>query len=340
MPTGYRIIHHQEAQDAFGEVEAFALDILVGLSDKRKEIPSKYMYDAEGSRLFSLIMDLPEYYLTNCEREILETHKDEIGRLIAGRPFNLVEMGAGDGRKTAILLEHFLDRGFQFQYVPIDISESAMQNLTGSLNGRFTKVEINGLVSEYFSGLKWLNNRSRRRNFVLFLGSSVGNFTHAQNTVFLRNLWNALNHDDIVLIGFDLKKDVDLLLAAYNDSQGITRDFNLNLLHRINSELGGQFDVAKFRYLSTYDVFSGTMESYLISLEEQQVFVEKVGRSFDFERWEPIHTEFSYKYLESEIEDLAATTGFAVEKQLYDSHHYFVDSIWRVRKPDIAHAPA
>lgn len=333
MPATYRVIHHQEAQHVFGAIETFALDVLVGLSEERKEIPSRHMYDAEGSRLFARIMDLPEYYLTRCEKEILETHRETIAALVGSEPFNLVELGAGDGRKTAILLEHLLEKKLEFQYVPIDISEAAMKDLTNSLAQRFDSLKVNGLVSEYESGLMWLNKRDRRRNIVLFLGSSIGNFTHAQNTVFLRNLWNTLNHDDLVLIGFDLKKEIKLLLAAYNDAQGVTRDFNLNLLHRINRELGGEFDVEKFRHLGTYDVFSGTMQSYLISLEEQQVYIEKIGRAFSFRPWEPIHTEFSYKFLDADIESLASDTGFAVERHLYDSRHWFVDSIWRVHKP-------
>ena len=130
-----------------------------------------------------------------------------------------------------------------------------MQVLTDSLSERLARLRTTGLVSEYFSGLKWLTSRYQRRNFIMFLGSSVGNFTHAQNTVFLRNLWSVLNHDDIVLIGFDLKKDINLLLAAYNDPQRITSEFNLNLLRRINRDLGGQFDPSRFRHLGTYDHF-------------------------------------------------------------------------------------
>jgi uncharacterized SAM-dependent methyltransferase len=192
---------------------------------------------------------------------------------------------------------------------------------------------VNGLVTDYFNGLKWLNNRHRRKNLVLFLGSSIGNFTHAEACVFMRNVWNCLNHDDVVLIGFDLKKDIELLLRAYNDSQGITREFNLNVLHRINRELGGTFDVSKFRHFGTYDVFSGGMESYLVSLERQSVFIEKISRAFSFEPWEPIHTEYSYKYLVPDIEQLAGETGFEIYEHLFDRRRYFTDSIWRVLKP-------
>jgi uncharacterized SAM-dependent methyltransferase len=220
-----------------------------------------------------------------------------------------------------------------FQYVPIDISEGAMKGLVESLENQIPEIEVNGLVTDYFNGLKWLNKRSKRKNLVLFMGSSVGNFTHAENTLLLRNIWNCLNHDDVILIGFDLKKDIDMLIRAYNDSQGVTRDFNLNLLERINRELGGNFDVTKFRHFGTYDVFSGAMESYLVSLEKQSVFIEKIGRWFSFDAWEPIHTEYSYKYLIHDIEQLASETGFEIYEHLFDSRHYFTDSIWRVYKP-------
>jgi L-histidine Nalpha-methyltransferase len=180
--------------------------------------------------------------------------------------------------------------------------------------------------------LKWLNHRHRRRNLVLFLGSSIGNFNHTRACFFLRSLWNALNHDDVVLIGFDMKKDIDLLLRAYNDSEGVTREFNLNLLCRINGELGGNFDLSKFRHFGTYNVSSGAMESYLVSQERQMVFIEAIGRSFLFEPWEPLHTEYSYKYLASDIDRLAEETGFEVKQHIYDSRNYFADSVWRVQK--------
>ena len=129
-----------------------------------------------------------------------------------------------------------------------------------------------------------------------------------------------------------MKKDIDLLLRAYNDSEGVTREFNLNLLRRINGELGGNFDVSKFRHFGTYNVSSGAMESYLVSQERQMVFIEAIGRSFQFEPWEPLHTEYSYKYLVSDIDRLAEETGFEVERHIYDSRNYFADSVWRVQK--------
>ena len=334
MPPTYKILNETDYADSFNETDAFALDVLVGLSSPRKKIPSKYFYDARGSELFRRITELPEYYPTNCELEILTQNGDTIARYVDyDQPFNLVELGAGFSKKTTSLLKHFTGLKLDFQYVPIDISEAAMRSLIDSLNGHFLTLEVSGLVTDYFNGLKWLNNRFKRKNLVLFMGSSIGNFTHAENCVLLRNLWNCLNHDDVLLIGFDLKKDIDMLLHAYNDPRGVTRDFNLNLLHRINRELGGSFDVGKWRHFGTYDVFSGGMESYLVSLEKQSVFIEKIGRWFEFEAWEPIHTEYSYKYLVSEIEQLAAETGFEIYEHLFDSRHYFADSMWRVYKP-------
>ena len=207
-----------------------------------------------------------------------------------------------------------------------------MSSYITSLNKKFPGLKAEGLVAEYFDGLRWLNKRKSRRNLVLFLGSNIGNFDKAHSHAFLHSLWNFLNNDDIVVIGFDLKKDITLMIRAYNDSKGVTAEFNKNLLRRINRELGGNFDLEKFRFYAGYDVFSGAIESYLVSLEKQEVFIEEIGQSFSFDPWEPIHTEYSYKYLVSDIQELAARTGYSIKKQLYDSKKYFVDSVWGVNK--------
>lgn len=337
MSAEYKIINATDYSDSFGERDAFALDVLVGLSETRKSLPSKYLYDVRGSELFREITRQPEYYPTNCEIEILETRADDLAEFAGDRAFNLVELGAGFGRKTKILLTRFAELKLDCRYVPIDISESAMDDLVGGLTDHLPQIDAYGLVTDYFNGLKWLNNRDDRLNFVLFLGSSIGNFSHNESRVFLRNKWNCLNHGDIALIGFDLKKDIEMLLHAYNDSKGVTAAFNLNLLTRINDELGGHFDLSKFRHFGTYDVFSGGMESYLVSLERQTVYIEMIGRSFTFAPWEPIHTEYSYKYLIPEIEHLALETGFSVAAHYFDSRRYFADSVWHVEKPRPAH---
>jgi uncharacterized SAM-dependent methyltransferase len=200
------------------------------------------------------------------------------------------------------------------------------------MRGRFSKLDVNGIVGEYFDSLSWLSRDQKRRNLVLFLGSNIGNFSRVQTRVFLRQLWEALNPDDLVLIGFDLKKDIDLLLDAYNDAQGVTAAFNTNLLARINRELGGEFDLPRFRHYATYDVHSGAVESYIVSMVKQTVAVRAVRTSFEFNAWEPIHTEYSYKYLQSDIESLAQATGFEIVGQYHDSKRWFTDSLWRVVK--------
>ena len=332
MPPAYQILSHPDRAGALQGRDAFALDVLVGLSAPRKFIPSKYFYDARGSELFRQITGLSEYYPTRCELEILERNKQTIALELGHAPFNLIELGAGCGAKNLLLLDHLSRLGLDFRYVPIDISESAMQSLTATLDGSLPPERVVGLVADYWDGIQWLSGRYRHRNVVLFLGSSIGNFTPAEAALFMTNLWSCLNHDDLLLIGFDLKKDIDLLLRAYNDSQGVTREFNLNLLARINRELGGHFELGKFGHFGTYDAATGAMESYLLSLVQQSVLIEEYGRSFAFEPWEPVHTEHSYKFLLGDIERLARTTGFQVVAHLADDRRFFADSLWRVDK--------
>ncbi len=336
MGISYKVLKPKDLENAIDENQAFALDVLIGLSERPKRLPSRYFYDDRGSELFQQIMSMPEYYLTKSEFEILRTKTEEFANLLTGKSFNLVELGAGDGAKTKILIEHFLKKSNEFQYIPIDISEGAMKILMKTLKTEFASLNARGIVAEYFEGLKWLSNFTQQPNMVLFLGSNLGNFHSAQARVFLRSLWNTLNDGDLVVIGFDLKKDINLMLKAYNDENGITAEFNLNLLRRINRELGGNFDLNKFRFYSSYNVFSGAIESYLVSQEAQTVFIEAVGQLFDFQAWEPIHTEYSYKYLHMDIEQLAKRTGYTIEKQLYDSKRYFVNSIWKVEKAEAA----
>ncbi len=309
-----------------------AVDVLVGLSEKPKRLPSRLFYDAQGSELFEAITDLDEYYLTRKEFEIFHNHGDELLAPVLNRPFNLVDLGAGDGRKTAVLLERLVAMGADVRYTPLDISESAMDNLVHKMNKRFPSLEIRGLVSEYFDGIRWLSTNSDRRNLVLFLGSNIGNFNKAQARGFLRRLWNALGQGDLALIGFDLKKDIDTLLAAYNDSKGVTRQFNLNLLQRLNDELGANFNLDNFRHYGTYNADAGAMESHLVSLTHQEVHIQALSATFTFEPWEPIHTEYSYKYLESDIDSLARFTGYDVLMRRFDSQRWFCDALWQVQK--------
>ncbi|MCA9546394.1 MAG: L-histidine N(alpha)-methyltransferase, partial [Myxococcales bacterium] len=270
---GYTVLDHADPVLADSPRRAFAEEVLVGLSERPKRLPSKYFYDDAGSRLFQDITELDAYYPTRCEREIFQAHHADLLDRFRRAPFNLIDLGAGDGRKTAVLLEYLIEKGADVRYVPIDISEEAMRIAVDAVGQRFPTLPISGLVADYFDGLRWLAHQTDRRNLVLFLGSNIGNFDKPRARAFLRRLWNALNPADRVLIGFDLKKDIEALLLAYNDPQGVTERFNLNLLERINRELGGTFNPDKFRFFSTYNVFSGAMESYLVSLVDQRVYI-------------------------------------------------------------------
>jgi uncharacterized SAM-dependent methyltransferase len=191
-------------------------------------------------------------------------------------------------------------------------------------------------VAEYFDALKWLNKNSKRRNFVLFLGSNLGNYTAEDALKFLRSLWYSLNDGDYLLIGLDLTKDADIMQRAYLDSKGVTARFNLNLLHRINKELGGHFSVEDFEFQCNYNFLTGAIESYLVSRKDQTVIIDDLECSFEFKEWEVIHTEYSHKYSRAQISEMARQSGFEIEIQLYDSKQYFVDSVWRVRKQERA----
>ena len=331
--SDYHVLDGSELSRVRSGRREFGLAVLEGLSESPKQLPSRYFYDDIGSQLFQEIMALEEYYLTGCELEILEQQRASILAPFVDRPLNVVDLGCGDGLKTMVLLEHLTEVGANFRYVPIDISEKAMQSVIESARKRLPELEIGGIVGEYTDGMQWLcTQQTGRANLVLFLGSNVGNFNRARARNFLRRLWNSLETDDYVLLGFDLKKDIDILLAAYNDRRGVTSRFNINLLERVNSELGADFDVSKFRHFGTYDVYQGAMTSYLVSLERQTVYIDSLEHEFAFEAWEPVHTEYSYKFLESDIGSLADDTGFAIEGQFYDSKRYFTDSLWRVRE--------
>ena len=316
------------------EAHELELEVLEALSRNPKQLPSRMFYDDRGSRLYQQITELEEYYPTACEFEILRKHRATIGRYAGKGPFNLIELGAGDGRKTTVLLQYFLEENCDFQYVPIDISEGAMQALTASMDRQFAAADlrIQGIIAEYFQALRWLIKQNNARNIVIFLGSSIGNFDMPGARRFLRHLWYALNPDDLVMIGFDLKKDPSILYRAYNDAKGVTRAFNLNLLARINREMHADFNLEHFTHEGHYDIDSGAMVSYLISTRAQVVNIRTLNKAFRFKAWEGIHTEFSYKYLPEEVENLAANTGFTVLEQMHDSREYFVDSLWQVEK--------
>jgi L-histidine N-alpha-methyltransferase len=312
--------------------EEFASDVLSGLSGYMKTLPCKYIYDERGSLLFKQIMELPEYYLTRSEIEIFQMHKEPLADIMGIENCNIVELGAGDGKKTRVLLEQLLSIAAQFHYFPVDISESSVKNLISELIKEFPSLEINGVISDYFEGLRRVSHQNQNRNIILFLGSSIGNFDPEGAEDFFSHVWNELKDGDLVLTGFDLRKDIDLILTAYNDVRGITEQFNLNLLRRINNELGGNFDLQKFRYYGTWDPFCGALKSFLISTCKQTVHIGELDCAFKFDAWEPIHTESSYKFSEDEISALAHGNGFDIVANFFDKKGYFVDALWQVKK--------
>lgn len=323
------------ATDSGGDPEhELALSVLEGFSKRPKGLPSRLFYDDRGSELFQKIMGLDEYYPTNCETEILQNHGGEIASYLEGKKFNLVELGCGDGAKTTILLKQLLQKAESFNFVPLDISKAAIESLMDNLEKEFGEIPFStlGLVSDYFAGLRWLNENAQATNLVMFLGSNIGNFNKATAMRFLRQLWYSLNEGDLVLIGFDLKKDLDILYDAYNDAHGVTEEFNLNVLDRINETLGADFDREAFQHQGLYSVQTGAMESYLISEKHQTVNIKELDKSFEFQPWEAIHMEYSYKYLREDIDNLSAGTGFEIIKNFTDSKGFFVDSLWRVKK--------
>lgn len=314
--------------------DPFAQAVLKGLSRQPKRLPSWLIFDDRGSEIFTEITQLEGYHPAQCEFEILRTHKQAITDLLSKESFKVVELGAGDGRKTMILLEHFIQSRLKFDYVPIDISEGAVKNLVTALESRFSgrEMSVNGLAADYFDGLAAIGGNADQRNIVLFLGSTIGNMELPEAEQFLRTLNETLNNGDYVMIGFDLMKHPKILYSAYNDPMGVFEKFNLHLLDVINDRLGADFTKRHYVQQGQYNPRTHAVESYIYSIREQVVSLDALGKEFCFDAWEPMQTEHSYKYTQREIETLAEHSGYAIVKQLYDANHYFVDSIWEVKK--------
>ena len=332
MSAEFKILERKDVNAELDERDQFAQDTLAGLLSTPKTFSSKYFYDAKGSELFTAITDLPEYYLTKCEYEILNNEKARIAKYMEGERYNLVELGAGDGKKTRILLQYLLENNIDFRYIPIDISPTYVENLVTSLEKEFPKMEIFGIVSDYFEGMKWIHRNSSHKIFALMLGSNVGNFSLPQIDAFFRSLWFSLDNGDYVFTGFDLVKDIDTLVNAYSDKQGVTAEFNYNLLRRMNKELGANFNVDQFRHYASYDFIDQKMESYLVSLVDQTVEIKALEKKFEFKAWEAVHMEFSRKFSIEKVAAIADRSGFEVCDYLYDDQKFFCDSIWKVKK--------
>jgi L-histidine Nalpha-methyltransferase len=312
-------------------INEFANDILEGLLSEPKFLQSKYFYDEQGSKLFQAIMHMPEYYLTDCELEIIEAHKQGIFETISNQAntFELIELGAGDGLKTKVLIKHLYETKADFRYIPIDISATALIKLEKEINILFPELHVSGQIGDYFHLLEEMSHKSSTRKVLMFLGSNIGNIEHEESLAFLGKLRAVMNRRDLLLIGFDLKKDPGIIKKAYNDPHGITAAFNLNLLQRINNELQADFNLAQFRHTEYYDPATGTAKSYLISLCEQQVHLAALGKTINFEKNESIYMEMSQKYDLEMIRELAENSGFEIVRNFTDNRQFFTDSIWK-----------
>lgn len=307
----------------------FYNDVISGLTAENKRLDSKYFYDAAGDALFQQIMQCPEYYLTGCEYEILSEQSRDIARtLCALSPaFDVVELGAGDASKSAFLLRELLDMGLDYTYFPIDISGSMISYLERSLPEKLPGLQVHGLNGEYIDMLRASKLLTNRRRVVMFMGASIGNVPPAEASLFVRRLREQLLPGDILITGFDLKKHPQTILAAYNDGAGITREFNLNLLKRINRELGANFNVDQFEHYPTYDPGTGSCKSYLVSKQEQEVRID--GNHIHFDKDEAVYMEISQKYSLAEIQRLGEQAGFKTVRHFADKKDWFVDAMWQ-----------
>jgi len=309
-------------------INTFAKDVDDGLSASNKYLSSKYFYDDNGSRIFQEIMAMPEYYLTDAEFEILSLQsKQIIDALGFSQPFNIIELGAGDGLKTFKLLEFLVKSNIEFKYVPIDISQEAIDTLSNRLKERLPNLKIRPQVGDYFEILK-VNRDSAYSSLLLFLGSNIGNYSNERSLELLGLFNDNMKLGDKLLIGMDLKKNPITIHNAYYDKYGITKRFNLNLLLRINRELDADFKVDDFDFYCHYNPDTGEVKSYIVSLRNQKVLIKKLNKTFNFTYNELIWTELSLKYSLEDISDLASKSGFFVQHNFLDCKHLFADSLW------------
>ena len=312
--TAQRFSFHDLRPDA----GSFLDDVVAGLSRPQKELPPKYFYDERGSALFDAICELPEYYPTRTETAIMHTHARDMARHLGPR-CALIEYGSGNSRKTRILIGELAP----VAYVPIDIAGAQLKASSAELARTFPQLTVVAVCADYSRQfvLPRLTGVDAQRRVIYFPGSTIGNFTTAEAAAFLASARAVVGAGGAMLIGVDLKKDPALLNAAYNDAQGVTAQFNLNLLARINRELGADFELAAFHHRAFYDAALGRIEMHLVSGRDQQVTLP--GRIFHFRSGETIHTENSYKYSVAEFQDLARGAGFAPQLCWTDPERLF-----------------
>jgi L-histidine N-alpha-methyltransferase len=313
---------------AEGAQATFADDVRRGLTATPKRLDPKYFYDELGSRLFEAITALPEYYVTRSEAEVLRQHAGDIAAALGG-PLWLVELGSGDGQKTRLLIEALLARQESLEYVPVDISESAVEISSRALLLSYPDLRITAYIGEYHAALRRIRKERAAPGcpLVLFLGSTLGNMNPEERLGFVREVRKLLNAGEGFLLGVDLQKPEKVLIPAYDDPLGVTAAFNLNLLVRINRELGGAFDIATFRHRAVYNREVGRIEMHLVSRQAQTVPIGALGIEVPFAAGETIHTESSYKFRGDQIIALAAETGFELRRAWTDSKGWFASNL-------------
>jgi L-histidine Nalpha-methyltransferase len=304
----------------------FAASVLDGLSASSRSLSCRWFYDRRGSELFERICELPEYYLTRTERAMLSVHAAEI---VAALPSEvaLVELGSGSSSKTRLLIEAMLDRQTSLEYCPVDISAEMLYYSAVELLELFPRLSVHAIAAEYADGLARVDGNRRLPRLILFLGSTIGNFSPEEAHSFLRSIRRVMAPEDRLLLGSDLKKERAVIEPAYNDAAGVTAAFNKNLLVRINRELDGQFDPEAFRHNAPYLVERDRVEMRLVSRVAQEVRIGALERSFRFAEGEAIHTESCHKYAEEQIAGLAADAGLVVTHRWHDPRRWFALSL-------------
>jgi L-histidine N-alpha-methyltransferase len=303
-----------------------AEDVRRGLASEPKRFLPKYFYDELGSQLFDAICLLPEYYLTRAENEILNKYADEIVASVEGET-TLIEMGSGSASKTRLIIEALLRKQSELLFIPVDISATALDSSSRILLQSYPQLKIDAYAADYFAGLAELSKTQRTRTLALFLGSNISNFDPEEALKFLRALRQVLKEGDALLLGADLKKDKSILEAAYNDALGVTAAFNLNVLARINRELGGNFELRAFQHRAFYNEQVGRVEIYIESLKDQAVTITQLDMQVQFAAGEQIHTENSYKYDLAGIAQLASETGFTSGRTWLDQGEQFSSNL-------------
>ena len=309
--------------DLHSSSNEFLSDVLTGLGHRPASIPPKYFYDAKGSKLFDAITELPEYYPTRTEIELLSSNAAQIAQHV-GTGSLLVEPGGGSCAKVHILLEGLKPRA----YVPMDISKDHLKLAAEELAIAFPWLEIHAACTDFTKEMQLPPGAPKGTHVAFFPGSSIGNFDPNGAVVFLQAIAELVGQGGYLLIGVDLKKECSILEAAYDDSAGITAQFNLNLLSHINSELNADFDLSKWRHKALYNETVGRIEMYLVSQQQQTVYID--GNSFSFAKGETIHTENSYKYTIDEFITLAAKAGFQSDALWVDENDLFSVHLFKV----------